>query len=381
MFFTFGYINAFGVYEDYYLNTKLPSESPSNIAWIGSLQLFFQFFGGLVSGPITDINGPRIILIPSSILFVASLMLTSICHSYYQILLAQGVLGGLASGLAYAPSVAILQQYFLKRRALAMGIASSGSSLGGVIFPVILNRLLNQSSLGFSWTLRILGFLVLVLCIVACITVVPRKDLPRRKGNYFVLSAWKKPGYTIQVAGLFFVFWGMFTPFFYLPTYAREHGMDVNLALYTIAILNAGSLIGRLISGPLVSHVGRFNLLAFSCFASGILIFSWLRITSSAPIIVYSVLYGFWSGIIIALFPTTIAAVAESPTEIGSLMGMAMGVYSLAGLTGAPITGAMIDRYGGFEEAIIFSGSVVIGGSILILAVRCCLPSAAGWVR
>ena len=200
------------------------------------MQLFFQFFGGLVSGPITDINGPRvcvslksnmpyetngfnqIILIPSSILFVASLMLTSICHSYYQILLAQGVLGGLASGLAYAPSVAILQQYFLKRRALAMGIASSGSSLGGVIFPVILNRLLNHSSLGFSWTLRILGFLVLVLCIVACITVVPRKDLPRRKGNYFVLSAWKKPGYTIQVAGLFFVFWGMFTPFFYLPT-------------------------------------------------------------------------------------------------------------------------------------------------------------------
>ncbi len=297
-------------------------------------------------------------------------MLTSVCNHYYQFLLAQGVLGGIASGLAYAPSVAILQQYFLVHRALAMGIASSGSSLGGVLFPIMLNRLLHHSTLGFGWTLRVLGFLVLGLCIVACVAVVPRKDLPRRKGKYLLMDAWRKPQYAVQVAGLFLVFWGMFTPFFYLPTYARQHGMSEDLALYTIAILNAGSLVGRLLSGPVTNFIGRFNLLALCSFASGVLIFCWLRIASEAAIIVFSVLYGFFSGIIVAMFPTTIAAVATSPNEIGSLVGMALGVYSFAGLTGAPITGAMIKAYGGYEEAIIFSGSVVIAGSVLVVVVR-----------
>lgn len=80
MFITFGYLNAFGydiklamsdggkhtnrpifrVYEAFYIRQILPDKSPSAIAWIGSLQVFFQFSAGLISGPITDRWGPRV---------------------------------------------------------------------------------------------------------------------------------------------------------------------------------------------------------------------------------------------------------------------------------------------------------------------------------
>jgi hypothetical protein len=40
-----------------------------------------------------------------------------------------------ATGLMYQPSITILSHYFEKRRALAMGIATSGASLGGVLYP------------------------------------------------------------------------------------------------------------------------------------------------------------------------------------------------------------------------------------------------------
>ncbi|KAH8809277.1 MFS transporter, MCP family, solute carrier family 16, member 10, partial [Xylogone sp. PMI_703] len=379
MFFTFGYINAFGIYEIYYLEHTLHDESPSTIAWIGSVQLFFQFSAGLLSGPLTDRFGSQVIVYPSSILFVLSIMITSLCKSYYQFLLAQGILGGLANGLVYTPAVAVLGQYFFRRRPLAMGIASSGSSLGGIIFPIMLNRLLNHSDLGFPWTLRIVGFLVLGLAIVACLTVVPRKNLPKRKGNYLLLSKFKKPEYSLQVVGTFLVFWGLFTPFFYLPTYSTAHGIDQDLAFYTLSILNAGSLVGRLISGVIAPKIGRFNILTVSSAASGILILCWLRIHSEAGIIVFAILSGFTSGFVIAQFPTTLAAVAENPNEIGSLIGMALGIYGIAGLTGAPITGAMIAQYGGYKEAIIFSGVVVIAGSAFILLARMKIVGKGVW--
>lgn len=60
MFFTFGYLNAFGIYEAYYLETFLKDESPSAVAWIGSIQIFVQFSGSLISGPVCDRFGPQV---------------------------------------------------------------------------------------------------------------------------------------------------------------------------------------------------------------------------------------------------------------------------------------------------------------------------------
>lgn len=151
------------------------------------------------------------------------------------------------------------------------------------------------------------------------------------------------------------------------------------MAFYTIAILNAGSLVGRLISGPLAPVIGRFNMLAAASAASGILILCWLRIHSPAGIIAFSALFGFTSGFVIAQFPMTLAAVADSPNEIGSLIGMALGSYGIAGLTGAPITGAMVSRYGGYTEAITFSGVVMVVGSFFVLLARIKVVGKGAW--
>lgn len=79
-FASFGYVNSFGsvtrshedfltnltiylpyrVYETYYLETFLQGHSPSDVAWIGSIQAFSQFSATLISGPVTDRYGPLV---------------------------------------------------------------------------------------------------------------------------------------------------------------------------------------------------------------------------------------------------------------------------------------------------------------------------------
>jgi hypothetical protein len=51
-FTTYGYLNAFGVYQDLY--TRSHTASASQVAWIGALQYFFVIALGPISGALLD---------------------------------------------------------------------------------------------------------------------------------------------------------------------------------------------------------------------------------------------------------------------------------------------------------------------------------------
>jgi MFS family permease len=295
-------------------------------------------------------------------------MMTSLCQSYYQFMLAQGVLGGASMGMAMAPAMAAMAQYFKKKRGAAMGIGVAGSSLGGVIFPIALNKMFANASLGFGWTVRIVAFLMLGILLLSCLPI--RARLPPRKGGFFLPSAFKELPFITLLVSLFLMMLGVFTPIFYLSTYAVYYGMDTQLANYLIAILNGMSLFGRVIPGILADKFGTLNLLLCFGLCTGILVICWQRITTNASIIAFSAFYGFSSGAIVSLMTASLAHVPKDPRNIGTYMGMGMATVSFAALSGPPINGALVTHYGSFDQAAIFSGVVVIVGSFAILLAK-----------
>ena len=60
MFCSVGFVNAFGVFQEYYAVTLLATKSDSAISWLGSLQVFFLFGGTPVCGILMDKYGPRV---------------------------------------------------------------------------------------------------------------------------------------------------------------------------------------------------------------------------------------------------------------------------------------------------------------------------------
>lgn len=85
--------------------------------------------------------------------------------------------GGL--GLAFLPVTGIVSKHFKRRRALAMGIITTGTSLGGFAFSLIANKLL-YTDLGFDWTVRISAFIVLGSTIFANLLL---SDIPPEKAD------------------------------------------------------------------------------------------------------------------------------------------------------------------------------------------------------
>ncbi|KAK6540615.1 hypothetical protein TWF694_008010 [Orbilia ellipsospora] len=365
LFCSFGYVNAFGVYEAYYLSVLLPTRTPDDIAWIGSIQICFIFGSGLVAGSVFDRYGARIILIPASILLVTSVMLTSVCKEYYQFLLCQGILGGMCQGAIFTPAVGVIGQYFMKKRGAAMGLVVAGSSLGGVILPIMIANLIEKTS--FGWTVRAIGFLFIGLLWITCVTVVER--LPHRAGTFFLPEAFKDPVYCLLVAGNFFVLWGMFTPFFFIPTFALHLGMSNSMSVYLVSILNGLSFPGRVLPGIVADKFGRMNCIIIAPTVTGILIWSWLGVKTPAGLIVLTAFFGFWSGSSISLFPAVMAQIVPNPREMGTYIGMAMGISGAAGLTGSPIAGALLEKHG-YTAAISFAGTCMIIGTFLLICAR-----------
>lgn len=77
-------------------------------------------------------------------LYSLSFLLASFAEEIWQLVLTQGVFGGIFGGLAYAPLYVILGEWFKEKKGLAGGIIFSGSALGGFIFPPLITKL-NQS--------------------------------------------------------------------------------------------------------------------------------------------------------------------------------------------------------------------------------------------
>ena len=85
---------------------------------------------GAVTGPLYDAGYFYYLVGTGSFLVVFGLMMTSLCTEYWQVMLAQAICTGLGCGCIFVPCVAIIPQYFSTRKALALGVAASGSSLG-----------------------------------------------------------------------------------------------------------------------------------------------------------------------------------------------------------------------------------------------------------
>lgn len=299
-------------------------------------------------------------------------MMLSLCKTYWQVMLVQGVLMGTIMGLLQLPAFAACSQYFDKKRAAALGIVVAGSSVGGIVIPIALSKMLNGTNLGFGWSVRILGFMVMPFLFLACLTVKPR--LPPRRTQFWLFEAYKNPKFIVLIVAFFFMICGMFTPFFYLPSYAVTRGMGPLLAGYLLAFLNAASVFGRVIPAILADKYGRINMFALGGLMTGIVIFCMSSATSNASLIVYSIFIGFTSGTIISGGSAALSICPPNPRDVGTYMGMGMAFAGVGGLVGPPINGAIVNAYGGFFEVSMFSGSLTTFGGLIALAAKFWTP-------
>lgn len=284
---------------------------------------------------------------------------------------------GLGTSLIFTPAVASIGHWFLVDRGYAMGLATTGGSVGGIIFPLIIQSA--TPKVGFGWAVRIMGFICLLLLLVSnwlirgrpefiasaepVLAVTPstsstssesptsneenkpsrwksflqfdfkkKKTKPSRGGGVTIdLGAFRDPRFTFTTLGVFLIEWGVFVPITYLISYClNDLHLPSTFSYQILAIMNAGSVFGRWLPGIIADKVGRFNTMILTVSFCLIIVLSlWLPTEwiaeenvsgKKAIMIVFSLLYGFGSGSGISLTPVCVGQICET-REYGTKYG------------------------------------------------------------
>ncbi|KAI1370989.1 MFS general substrate transporter [Hypoxylon crocopeplum] len=367
---TWGFINSFGVFQTYYVTTL--NRAPSDVSWIGSIQVFLTFFIGTFTGRMTDAGFFRPVLICGAVFMTVGIFTTSAATQYWQLLLSQGVCMGVGSGCVFCPAISTVSTYFARKRSLAIGIVACGSVTGGLVFPAMARQLLPAA--GFAWTVRAIGFVQLATLAFTIVFMKSRLP-PRRSGSLVEWAAFRELEYTFYAAGMFFNFWGVYFAFYYLAAFSRSAAITPALSyvdsLNMLLLLNGIGILGRLLPNHFADRYGPLNMMIPTCLICGVALLAWMAVRTPAQLYGWACVYGIVAGALQSLFPAGLSSLTTDLRKQGTRMGMVFTIVSFAVLTGNPIAGAIISSMGGrYEGAQGFTGACLLVGMALILAAR-----------
>lgn len=314
LFGSLGLVNTIGTFQAYIESHQLKDYSSGDIGWIFGMYAFMTFFCGVQIGPIFDARGPFYLVLAGAILVIAQMIAIGFCTEYWHFMLTIGVAGGMGASLIFTPAISAVSHWFLEKRGSSTGIAATGGSVGGVVFPLALQSLFPK--IGFAWATRVVALICLFLVATACLLI--RSRLPKKpvsKENMLPdFRIFREPKFALTTAGIFFVEWGLFIPISYISSYAMAHGTSTALSYQLLAILNAGSFFGRWLPGFFADFLGRFNTLIATvalCLLCNVCL--WLPAKGNLPLmIVYCAIFGFASGSNISLTPVCIGQLCKT---------------------------------------------------------------------
>ncbi|KAL1576474.1 hypothetical protein MGQ_04809 [Candida albicans P76067] len=375
-----GLINSIGAIQAYVSTHQLSNLKATSISWIFSIYLSLAYAGGIITGPIFDKRGPLEILIVATAFIFLGLMGAAQSVEIWQFILSFISLG-VGSGLGTTPLIVVISHWFCKKSGSFTGFATSGGSIGGLIFPLMLRHTYNVY--GYVWAIRILAFMSLG-CMVCSIFLV--KERFHKVKTEVIAQQTQKTKFSIQVLmnklksvnasdfkyiyvilGAFFAELSLILLVTYFPSYAIAQGASESTSLLLLTVWNATGILGRWIPGFVSDIYGRYNVYVFMLILYCLCIFVLLYPFGSSEKILYAFagVGGYCSGSILGLLPACLSQITPV-NEIGTKYGILNAVLSLANLFGIPIAASIIKdgtpkEYNNF---VVLVGCLAVAGTL-----------------
>ncbi|ODQ83252.1 hypothetical protein BABINDRAFT_159687 [Babjeviella inositovora NRRL Y-12698] len=307
---TWGSNASYGVFLNYYLSLNY---------FPGATSFHYAMIGGLVIGtslalsPFVFIFVSYLGLKPTMLLGIviqtAGYMLASVATNIWQLFLTQGLMIGISFALIATSSIAILPNWFYYKRALAAGLTVSGAGIGGIIFSLSCQRLMEITG-NHRWPLRMVGVVTFFCCVVAvCLIKQYPKDYPQHKIPFqkpplrqairVVFNPKIVTFLPINIVGFWFSLCniGYITLLYSMSSYASSIGLTRKQGSNVTAVMNLGQVFGRPGIGYLSDKLGRINFSVFLPILFAILIFAfWINATSYGSLIAWAFVCGLTVG-------------------------------------------------------------------------------------
>ncbi len=357
--------------------------SRGSVSLVFSVAGFLYFALGLISGPLADRFGARLLAVTGMLLTGAGLAIASVARSLPEVYAAYGLGVGLGIGLSYVPILGAVQRWFVRRRGLASGLAVSGIGVGTLVMPPLAASLIDAC--GWRGAYLVLGFFAAAAGGGMALLV---EDDPRRRGmgtdgdplrldaqaaqpaGPSVGDALRSRRFIALCAASLLGSFGVFVPFVHLVPYALDHGIPQSSAVLLMAAIGIGSTSGRFFLGGIADRLGRPLSLVVMVGGMAFAFLLWAFFESFWPLAAFAFAVGLFYGGWVALMPAVVADYF-GPRNLGTLIGVISMCLAIGTLIGPSAAGFVFDLRHSYMLPIVASvGAYVIAAVILLDASR-----------
>jgi MFS family permease len=312
-------------------------------------------FAGVALGRLVDRFGIFIPLLVGTVLMCAGYVAASQAPNLLFFTLAQGVLVGAGTAVYFAPLMADISHWFVRRRGIAVAVVAAGNYVAGTIWPTPLQHVIEI----YGWRAAHLG--IAAICFVAILPLVFlfRRPAPvhgeasNGAGVAFTPRELGMSRNALQavlcVAGIACCV-AMSMPQVHIVAYCGDLGYGVARGAEMLSLMLAFGIVSRLASGLIADRIGGVATLLLGSVLQGSALILYFMFNGLTSLYVISALFGLFQGgivpsyaiIVREYFPPKEAATRVGLAIMATLFGMALGGW---------MSGAIFDLTGSYRAA------------------------------
>jgi MFS family permease len=344
---------------------------------IFSLRSFVLAFSLTLAGKLVDKYDPRKVVLAGGIIAALGVFSSGLATKGWQLYLTYGLLIGLGDGVLYITCVAVVSRWFVKKRALAIGIITTGIPLSGLITNPLTAWLI--SSFGVRDAFFSLAGIIMISILSALLLrgypadknlkpygeengdrskTQPIQSKIKNNDDWKALEAISTPTFWFMYSMYFLSFTTFLIVVIHLFNFAIDLGIPPLVASGAPAAIGIGSLVGRIVLSALLTEVIHTTKVLLICFlfqgSSILLILGFGEIWS---FYLFGLLFGFFYSGTVPIFPTLLGRFFGL-SALGTIYGFFGTSYSVAAIGGPLIAGYIHDVTGtylySFIVAVVF---------------------------
>ena len=380
LFIAYGAQYSFGIFFNALLDEF--GWSRSSLAGAFSLYAFGYCVFGFPAGRLTDHWGPRVVITVGAVFLATALAGMALVTQLWQPYVLYGLVAALGMGTAYVPCNSTVVKWFARRRGLAVGLASSGGSVGTFVLPPVAQLLVAA----VGWRSAYVIFAAAVLAILTSVAAIMRRDpesmglhpdgdaaAPRSAttdpGEWPLSRALRTPTFWLLGATFTATWVPVFIPLVHLVPFTRDLGYSPLVGAWSVSTLGAAAVAGRLVMGPLSDRIGRRPTLAVAMVLQAIAFGGFAAAHALPALFMSAAAFGYSYGTISTLFPAMVGDFFGRGAA-GALVGFLFMVAGSMAAWGPLGAGAIYDATGSYTVAFVLAAALNGVALALLAATR-----------
>lgn len=324
----------------------------------------------LAGGVLSPFLGARIdggslkgMVLVGAVALAVGYCLLSVTTASWQVPIIYALVMSLAANLL-GPLTAstLLARWFNRRRGLALGVAAVGTSVGGFLFPPLVQWLID--TLEWRVALRVLGLGGLVVMLPVVMMVVNRPEdrqlhpdgadeplsmgsLPPPLSSKQLLRSREFWLIAVAIGILFGVYTALLSN---LVPFARDLGISSERGALLISAIALAGIVGKLLFGAVADAMDLRLALAIAALLCGLGLGCYLGAEGYTALLLGSVSLGLAAGGMLPVWGALLA-VLFGALNYGRVMGMMNPVMMPIVILAPPLAGLVHDRAGSYTPA------------------------------